>query len=94
MAKFELGQVVVTAGIHNKITADQDFHHFVINSFYRFLSGDWGELCTEDKEEMDKAVKNGNMIMGEYRSKKRGEKIWIITEADRHATTILFPHER
>ena len=41
----------------------------------------------------DKTVKNGDdRILAMYEDEKYG-KIWIITERDRSATTILFPSE-
>ena len=51
-----------------------------------------GELGDEDKAENDLSLKEGFRILSAYES---GElpKIWIITEADRSATTILFPDE-
>lgn len=93
MDKFELGQLVVTDGVNAKMKTDQGFDTFVKTSLGRFKRCDWGTLCDEDKAECDKAVKNGDqMIMGAYT--RDGEEIWIITEWDRSATTILFPHER
>jgi hypothetical protein len=56
----------------------------------RHQSGDWGEV--EDPRENDLALKEGAGILSIYRS-KAGERFWIITEADRSATTFLYPHE-
>lgn len=93
MDKFELGQLVVTDGVNTKMKADPGFDAFVKTSLGRFKRCDWGTLCDEDKAECDKAVKNGDqMIMGAYA--RDGEEIWIITEWNHSATTILFPHER
>lgn len=92
MSKFELGTVVCTAAIGNDITTDKDFAEFVKDSFNnRYILGDWGDLCKEDAEMNDKAIKDGERIMGAY--KKDDITIWIITEADRSVTTILYPHE-
>jgi hypothetical protein len=44
-----------------------------------------------DKELNDLAVKTGERILEAYETSKG--KIWIITEWDRSATTILFPNE-
>ena len=92
MAKFELGQVIVTASIDARMKSDAEFDKFVKVSLGRFKKGDWGVLCDEDKAEANKAATNGQMVMGAYA--RNGEEIWIITEWDRSATTILFPHER
>ena len=45
----------------------------------------------EDKAANEQALIEGNRIMGAYQTCKG--KIWIITEADRSATTVLFPDE-
>lgn len=45
----------------------------------------------EDKASNEQALIEGSRIMGAYQTCKG--KIWIITEADRTATTILFPSE-
>ena len=66
---------------------------------HRHLKGDWGDLEDEDKSENDLAIKAGNLrIFSSYKLPEEdvelldGEKrIWIITEADRSATTILLP---
>jgi hypothetical protein len=61
----------------------------------RHLKGDWGDLADEDKNENDLAVKAGDLrIFSSYETDIEGaEKIWIITEADRSATTILLPSD-
>lgn len=92
MTEFELGQVVVTASIDTRMKTDPDFNAFVNASLDRFKKCDWGILCDDDKDMSDKAVEDGRMILGAY--VRNGEEIWIITEWNRCATTILFPHER
>ncbi|MBT7190485.1 MAG: hypothetical protein HN916_09850 [Anaerolineae bacterium] len=66
----------------------------------RHLKGDWGDLGDEDKNENDLAVKAGDLrIFSAYEidDDREGmadlERIWIITEADRSATTILLPSD-
>jgi hypothetical protein len=58
----------------------------------RHVSGDWGELCSEDRRLNNQAVRSGTRILSAYRTAK-GVKIWIITEADRSSTCILLPGE-
>ena len=60
----------------------------------RHVSGDWGELCEEDKELNDQALHDGNRILSAYEtSAGYTRKIWVITEADRSVTTLLLPEE-
>src|ERR1700752_5308527 len=58
----------------------------------RHQRGDWGQCCEEDARENDHSVKQGFRIFSVYTTCK-GEKLWIITEADRSATTLLLPSE-
>ena len=58
----------------------------------RHAQHDWGELDNEDKRLNDQAVQDGTRLLSAYTDTK-GTKFWIITEADRSATTILLPEE-
>jgi hypothetical protein len=58
----------------------------------RHVSGDWGEVPEEDKTENEGSLLNGYRILSAYRT-KLGERLWILTEADRSVTTILLPEE-
>jgi hypothetical protein len=51
----------------------------------------WGDLCDDDKRENELSVKEGFRILSAYRLQRTGAKLWIITEADRSATTFLLP---
>lgn len=57
----------------------------------RHSKGDWGDLSEEDKKENDLSVKEGFRILSSYSIREK--TIWVITEADRSATTLLFPDE-
>jgi len=84
---FQPGQIVATRGALSVLSRED-----VVKALRRHLSGDWGDLSTEDKQENDFAVNNELRILSSYTSKK-GVKFWIITEADRSATTVLLPEE-
>ena len=92
MSKFEMGQVVMTNGICAQIIEDEAFGKFVHDSISRHRECDWGDMADEDLKMNDEARDSGDRIFSSYLYKKR-TKIWIITEADRSATTILFPTE-
>jgi hypothetical protein len=57
----------------------------------RHLSGDWGDLSSEDKAENDFSLRRDLRIFSAYDTPKG--RLWIITEADRSATTVLLPSE-
>jgi hypothetical protein len=50
------------------------------------------ELCDADKRENELSLKNGFRILSAYRT-MRDVRLWVITEADRSATTLLLPEE-
>jgi len=92
-AKFDLGQLVMTRGVNDKVADDEKFAKFVTESLKRHATCDWGNMCQEDKGENELALKEGNLRLFSAYEKEGLPKIWIITEADRSATTILFPEE-
>jgi len=86
---FKLGQLLVTPGALEALQASGQSPWVFLT---RHLAGDWGDLCVEDKRLNDEAVQDGSRILSAY-STSRGAKVWLITEADRSATTILLPDE-
>jgi len=91
-AKFDSGKVVVTRGVNHFMADDEKFAAFVFESLRRHLSGDWGELCNEDKESNEGALLDGDRLFSAYTSPGL-PPIWIITERDRSSTTVLLPDE-
>lgn len=91
--RFPLGTMVMTAGVNDKVADDSKFAEFVTKSLIRHATGDWGELSPEDKAENNLALKAGNLRIFSAYEKPELPKIWIITEADRSVTTVLFPEE-
>jgi len=86
---IELGRTVATPGA---LAALEESHQTPAEFLSRHEIGDWGEVCPEDRAENDRSVHDGYRILAAY-TLKTGVKIWIITEADRSATTILLPEE-
>ena len=84
---FDLGQIVITPNAMNQLDDDA-----VIEGLRRHAVSDWGDLCEEDREANNRALYEGTRLLSAYKS-KAGLKYWIITEADRSATTILLPED-
>ena len=84
-----LGQVVATPGALSALT-EAGIHPFTLLS--RHQRGDWGDLGGEDKHSNDLAVAGEERVLSAY-TLMTGERIWIITEWDRSATTLLLPSE-
>jgi len=92
LISLKLGELVMTRGVNDLVAENEAFAKFVLSSLTRHQSGDWGNLDDEDKQENERSLKDGNRILSAYESGSL-PKIWIITEADRSATTTLFPNE-
>jgi hypothetical protein len=85
--KFPLGQVVITQNAR-AVLSDAD----VRAAIKRHVAGDWGELDEADKAENEFSLQQGFRLLSSYRAAD-GTKFWIITEADRSATTVLLPED-
>lgn len=59
----------------------------------RHQCGDFGDLDASDVRANRAAILSGARILSCYKIGARQEKVWVITEADRDATTILLPSE-
>ncbi len=89
VTRFALGQTFITPGAEEALLiAGQTEIEFL----RRHMSKDWGELSDEDVRENELSLEKGFRLLSAYRTVK-GQKLWIITEADRSATTILLPSE-
>ena len=87
--RFELGHIRATPGALNAI---QQSGEDALSFFVRHVGGDWGVVCAADKDANDRALIDGERLVSAYLLNS-GEKIWLITEADRSASTVLLPDE-
>lgn len=87
MSLFNPGSIVSTPGALALMEQGVDFEELL----RRHLSGDWGDICAADKKENNFSVGNGLRILSAYDTPHG--RLWIITEADRSATTFLLPEE-
>jgi hypothetical protein len=86
---FTLGQVVATPGALAALEkAGQQPGDFLA----RHVSGDWGELDPGDIKENELSLHHGFRLLSAYHT-SAGDKLWVITEADRSSTCILLPEE-
>lgn len=86
---FPLGEVYLTIGAREAL---EESSQTAIEFLARHSIGDWGIVGKEDWQENESAIEAGFRILSAYKTLK-GEKIWIITEADRSSTTCLKPTE-
>ena len=88
--RFFLGQIVVTPGIMDALGGAG------LGTLAPFIrkhsSCDWGEVDAHDALANNAAVQDGGRLHSAW-TLASGVRIWIITEADRSATTLLLPDE-
>ena len=84
---FPSGMLVATPAVLDAVPRPE-----LLAAFQRHMRGDWGEVCAIDRRANDQAVRKGDRLLSVYRSED-DIKFWIITEADRSATTILLPED-
>jgi len=85
--KFPLGNALITPNALLHLTQD-DFGR----GLARHQSGDWGDVCEDDRKQNELSLEKGLRLHSVYRA-SNGIKFWIITEADRSATTVLMPED-
>ena len=87
---FPAGQIVATPAA---LALLEQVNKTPFEFLSRHLRGDWGDgLCQDDKTENELSLKEGFRLLSSYKVTE-GEKLWIITEADRSVTTLLLPSE-
>ena len=86
---FPLGRVVATSDALAAINKAGDDARTFLD---RHAKGDWGEIDKSDWTVNDEALRIGDRVVSVYKLKD-STRIWIITEADRSATTILLPED-
>jgi hypothetical protein len=84
--KFPLGQMVMTTNAASRLDPVA-----VHEGLRRHASGDWGDICPEDRNLNDEALEHGDRIVSVYGTGEN--RFWIITEWDRSVTTVLMPED-
>jgi hypothetical protein len=86
---FPVGRTVATPGALTLLD------HAGVNAsvlLARHQSGDFGDIDEADRVANASAIRHHARILSAY-VLGRGIRVWIITEADRSATTLLLPEE-
>lgn len=85
--RFPLGRLFTTPGALEVLGGWEQ----VLLLLSRHVRGDWGEVCADDRAANEQALQNGERLLSAYTV--NGKRVWIITEADRSATTVLLAEE-
>ena len=88
-AVFPLGRVVMTSGVHATV---QGGNLNPATYLRRHATGDWGDLCADDRKLNDQSIQGEGRLFSSYEVSDQF-KLWIITEWDRSVTTLLLPSE-
>jgi hypothetical protein len=86
---FHLGDVVATP---QSIFVLSESGMSLLDLLQRHATGDWGDVCEEDRVANNDALQYGDRLLSSY-VLTESCKVWIITEWDRSVTTILLPSE-
>lgn len=91
-ALFHLGNVTATAQVVNSLDEQT-----ILTIVRRHAIGDWGDICHEDRMSNMMAIERDERILSKYNLEQFGyddlEDVYVITEADRSYTTVLFTSE-
>lgn len=87
--RLALGNMYATPGALKALRRSGET---ALEYFARHMCGDWGEVDEADRAENELSLVHGFRVLSSYLT-SAGEKLWVITEADRSATTILLPEE-
>jgi hypothetical protein len=96
---FNMGKVVVTSSIYAEMKENAQFAKEINGCLQRYASKDWGNLCEEDKQINENALKYPDdlYLLATYETIKG--QIYIITNrisetAGDNGTTVCYPSER
>ncbi len=84
--RFSLGRLVITRN-----AAEHLSEQCVLRAIVRHATGDWGELDAHDWAANEWALVHTGRLFSAYRD--GDTRFWVITEADRSATTVLLPED-
>jgi hypothetical protein len=82
-----LGQIIVTSKTLHRLSQKD-----ILVALQRHQAGDWGEIFLPYRHANDQALRDGTKLVSSYYS-SFGVEFWLITEADRSATTVLLPED-
>lgn len=84
--QFTLGQVLVTPSVSEALDHDLPLLFSLLD---RHARKDWGNVCSEDSEANEQALIFGDRLFSAY--DLPACTVWVLTEADRSATTVMLP---
>lgn len=86
---FPLGQVCATPAAMDLM---EQMSLSPLEFIVRHVFGDWGQVCQDDRDANQAALQNGTRLLSAYEV-PNGQRLWVLTEADRSVTTLLLPSD-
>lgn len=89
--RFQPGRILMTPGAVDAMQVNGIKPSALV---LRHLAGDWGDVDEHDKRANEKALKPSEpqRILSSYTLSEE-DTVWVITEHDRSATTLLTPSD-
>ena len=84
-ARFRMGRLMLTPNAMQFLSPGD-----VIEALCRHLHGDWGDVDEMDQRANELSLREDGRLFSVYHTEEMA-RFWIITEADRSATTVLMP---
>jgi hypothetical protein len=88
-ALFKIGRLVASPGAIECLAKAKTSAWELVS---RHVSGDFGDVDANDRQANLHAIKDGDRILSAYKL-TTGERLWVITEADRSSSCVLRPDE-
>ncbi len=89
-----MSKTYMTRGINDEIARNDKFAKEICDILRRFNMKDWGDLCDDDKQMNEDALKNGGRLFAAYDTSVK--KVYVITDGlntKEKYTIILFAEE-
>lgn len=84
--------IILTNEVSDKVRRDINFRSFINKCIGRHFKLDFGDVDEHDKEFNLKNARTGGRVLSVY-NYDLDNKIYVVTEADRSLTTVLFSRE-
>jgi len=102
-ARVDLGVVLVSRTLNADAERFRILRRFCAQALVRHAQGDWGDVCEQDRQTNEWALAHGARLVSVYKFPAQlpgadmqalaSDRVWIITERDRSATTLLYPSD-
>ena len=87
--RFPLGRCVATPAALDALRGQNLSPWDLLN---RHRRGDWGDVCAADAQVNEQALHLGHRLLSIY-TLPDGQRLYLLTEADRSVSTLLLPGE-